>query len=182
MKLFRKKMLALVMAMAMMLSLCSVNAFAAGEVGFNIKDYEIEYTGYYTDVVYLEDLLAEELYYSEHEADIDDWEFWTEETGQDPDEFELEYGTISYNKSRGEYVYEIDLDDAAYDDLMEYGYLEENLIYYWAEEYNYEEYEGYIELVIVSEGEYDLEYEMDGETELALGERLIEDLDELLPF
>jgi len=174
--------MALTMALAMMLSLCSVNAFAAGAVDFDIKDYEIEYTGYYTDIVYLEDLLAEELYYSEYEADIDDWEFWTDEVGQDPRDFELKYGTISYSNYRDEYVYEIDLTDEDYDDLMYYGYLEENRIYYWAEEYNYEEYEGYIDLVIVSEGDYDLEYEMNGETDLALGELLIDDLYELLPF
>jgi len=182
-KLYGKRMMALAMALAMMLS-CSVSVFAADDPEvYNIKDYEIQYTGRYTDKVYLEEILAEELAY-ELKADIDDWYFWTEEdeSGKEDKDFVLEYGTISYKKSTGEYTYTIDLDitDGAADDLDADGELYENRIYYWAEEDKYYEYEGYIELVIVDDAEYDLEYDLEGETELYLGDYLATDLDELM--
>lgn len=183
MKMYGKKTVALFLVLAMMLS-CSVSVFAFGEAEWHgIDDYEIEYTGRYTDVFYLEDILAAELA-DRWNADIDDWEFWTESVTGTPDnnDFVLDYGSISYSRSTGSYAYEIDLDitDTAADDLYEYGKLYEERIYYWAEEGNYYEYEGYIDLVIVGEAESDLTYEMDGETELYLGEQLARDLDALL--
>lgn len=178
MKLYGKKVMALVLALAMMLS-CGINVFAAADRTRHNFEIEIEYTGDTgDDRVDLEDAIYDELY---------DLDFVMEyyEIGTDNDEYDLDNELLYYGRVNSSDVYIADPDDDALDDLDEDGELHEEYIYYVAEDDYGDEYYGRITVVIVNEAsgadlDEDLVYELDYEDTLYLGERMILDLEYLM--
>jgi len=166
-KLYGKKMMALVLTFAMVMSVCNFTAFAAED--FDIK-HTMEYTGRSSlDEVNLLYLVEEELsdYYEENI--VIDW-FRIETT-----DAELDYGYFD----RDDYCIDLSITSGASDQLEKDGYLYEEVIYYSAEDTDQYEYEGKIEITI-SIYNNDLEYEMAGATELELGKELAGDLYNLM--
>ena len=185
MKMYGKKVTALVLALAMMLS-CGVSVFAASSATKHNFEYEVEYTGSTKkDKVDLEEIIAEELAYEydwDSDVELDDYEIWTDDDDYEVYDEDLDYGTI--NKSD---VYTIELTEEEEDDLYDVGELSENYIYYEAEDSDGYEYYGKITIVIVDEDYYadedldeDLVYELDYDDVLDLGSYMIEDLEILM--
>ena len=111
MKMYGKKAMALVLALAMMLS-CGINVFAAAE-RHNIE-YELEYEDDEVDLVeLLEEELADEFDWNS-DVELEDWYFWTDDSDEEYYDEDLDYGKIN---NYDEYV--IDLDDDAEDELYE---------------------------------------------------------------
>jgi len=171
-----KKILAMVLTIAMALSVCSVSAVAAyGDPYEYDFEYTIPYTGsaYYDQVNLWSELETELSYDLDEDIVIEDIDFWTE---SDYDVI-MDYGSLDlsgYDKG----TYEVDLTDEAYDALYEDGYLYENTIYYWATD-GYWDYEGEIDITITTD-DYDLEYDLEGDAEFYLGQRLANDLNHLM--
>lgn len=174
MKLYGKRMVALVLTLAMTLSVCSMSVFAAAET-FDIE-YSMEYTGNSRyDEIDLCTLVAEELEYEYRTYDIDVDPYDVE---IDMDGLDLYYGYIGDGRNDYGY-YTIDLTTADEAELEKKGYLYEVDIPYSAiDDYN-DEYEGDIALTITIYNN-DLEYDLAGDTEFELGKALIDDLDKLM--
>lgn len=186
MKLFGKKTIALVLALAMMLS-CSVSVFAANDPDKYNIEYELPYTGDSDDDrVDLEELIYDELAYEydwDNDVELEYYDIWT-----DDDDYEVYDEDLDYGKINSKDVYIVDLTASDEDDLYEIEELYENYIYYDAEDSDGYEYYGRIRIIIVDEGDYDYDYdldedliyEIDYETELDLGSCMIEDLEILM--
>ena len=144
MKLYGKKVMALVLALAMMLS-CGINVFAAADRTRHNFEIEIEYTGDTgDDRVDLEDAIYDELY---------DLDFVMEyyEIGTDNDEYDLDNELLYYGRVNSSDVYIADPDDDALDALDEDGELHEEYIYYVAEDDYGDEYYGRITVVLLED-------------------------------
>ena len=178
MKMYGKKAMALILAMAMVLS-CGINVFAWG-------DYEADDIVYTMDLdegsVNLEELVEEEL------ADQFDWDdddlylekvyFYTDYDEEELDNDDLDYGKIKSKK------YTILIDEDDFDD--EDDEFEEETIYYDAQDSDGDWYYGEIEITIVYDYDYDydldkdLVYELDYKEEMPLGYRVMLDVEELV--
>lgn len=180
MKMYGKKAMALVLALAMMLS-CGINVFAWG-------DYEADDIVYTMDLdegsVNLEELVEEELA-DQFEWDDDDLYlekvyFYTDYDEEELDNDDLDYGKVKNKK------YTILIDEDDFDD--EDDEFEEETIYYDAQDSDGDWYYGEIEITIVYDYDYDydldedLVYELDYKEELYLGRRVKLDVEELLRY
>ena len=179
MKRMRRRATALVLVLAMMLS-CGINVFAAADRTRHNFEIEIEYTGDTgNDRVDLGDAIYDELY---------DLDFVVEyyEIGTDNDEYDLDNELLYYGRVNSSDVYIAEPADEDVDILNEDGSLDEEYIYYVAEDDYGDEYYGRIAIVLVKEGggntstDEDLVYELDYEDALYLGQRMILDLEYLM--
>lgn len=173
MKLYGKRMMAIAMALTMVLSLCSLNIFAVSDYALPDIEHVIEYTGnpYYDDVD-LEKLIEDAIneYWDENNITV-------ERVNIETSNANLYYGEVD-----NDYYYTIDvnLDNLNDTDWDTYGEVEEAWIYFEAMDDYGDWYDGRIDIIITDDYGFDLEYDLSGETELYLGEYLIDDLDNLM--